>query len=191
MMNLFKRKKPAEPEAKAKVVAAEPAPEPLPEPVPEPVPEPLPEPVPEPAPEPAPEQSADYQPWDPEGAPPELVMEEPKADATELEAIANAGTIDEQIVAALKKVYDPEIPVDIYEMGLIYGVDVSEEKDVAIQMTLTSPGCPVAGQMPGMVEHAVHSFVEGVRDVEVEIVWDPPWTPDRMSEAAQLELGFM
>jgi len=181
MMNLFKRKKPAEPEAKmeveeakVEVVAAEPAPEPLPKTVPEP----------------APEQSAAYQPWDP-GAPPELVMEEPKADAAELEAIANAGTIDEQIVAALKKVYDPEIPVNIYEMGLIYGVDVSEEKDVAIQMTLTSPGCPVAGQMPGMVEHAVHSFVEGVRDVAVEIVWDPPWTPDRMSEAAQLELGFM
>jgi FeS assembly SUF system protein len=131
-----------------------------------------------------------YQSWSPEGAP-GLVMEAPQADATELEAIANAGTLNEQITAALKKVYDPEIPVDIYELGLIYGVDVSDEKDVAIQMTLTSPGCPVAEQMPGMVEHAVHEFVKGVRDVEVEIVWDPPWSPDRMSEAAQLELGFI
>jgi FeS assembly SUF system protein len=127
----------------------------------------------------------------PQYVPPELVMETPQADAAELKSIANAGSLEEQITAALKKVYDPEIPVDIYEMGLIYGVEVSEAKDVSIQMTLTSPGCPVAGQMPGMVEHAVHSFVEGVGDVEVEIVWDPPWTPDRMSEAAQLELGFM
>ena len=152
------------------------------------------------------EQSSTYQAGSPDGndqtdvpppdnmpqyVPPELVMETPRADAAELESIANAGTFKEQITAALKKVYDPEIPVDIYEMGLIYGVEVSEAKDVAIQMTLTSPGCPVAGQMPGMVQHAVHSFVEGVGDVEVEIVWDPPWTPDRMSEAAQLELGFI
>ncbi|MDA0231343.1 MAG: SUF system Fe-S cluster assembly protein [Proteobacteria bacterium] len=118
-------------------------------------------------------------------------METPQANAEELESIANAGTFEEQITAALKKVYDPEIPVDIYEMGLIYGVAVSETKDVSIQMTLTSPGCPVAGQMPGMVQHAVHSFVEGVGDVAVELVWDPPWTQDRMSEAAQLELGFI
>ena len=124
-------------------------------------------------------------------APFPLEMEEPQADAAELESIANAGTIEEQITAALKKVYDPEIPVDIYEMGLIYGVEVSEQKDVSIRMTLTSPGCPVAGQMPGMVEHAVQNFVTGVRDVEVEIVWDPPWSPDLMSEAARLELGFM
>ena len=175
MMNLFKRKK---------------APEPTPEPMLAPEPE---------AEVAAREAAAEegfnpqaYQPWSPEGgAPPSLVMEEPKANEAELEEIANAGSIDEQIVAALKKVYDPEIPVDIYEMGLVYGVEVSEEKDVAIQMTLTSPGCPVAEQMPGMVEHAVHHFVAGVRDVEVEIVWDPPWTPDRMSDAAQLELGFM
>ena len=133
-----------------------------------------------------------YQPWSPEGAaPPPLVMEEPKANEAELQEIANAGSLDKQIKAALKKVYDPEMPVDIYEMGLIYGVEVSPEKNVAIQMTLTSPGCPVAGQMPGMVEHAVRHFVKDVRDVEVEIVWDPPWTPERMSEAAQLELGFI
>ena len=118
-------------------------------------------------------------------------MEKPQADAAELEAIANAGTFEEQVTAALKTVFDPEIPVNIYELGLIYGVDVSEQKDVSIRMTLTSPGCPVAEQMPGMVQHAVHSFVDGVHDVEVEIVWDPPWTPDLMTEAAQLELGFI
>ncbi len=175
MMELFKRKKREDPEVAA--AAAEPE-----------------------------EQSNTYQAWSPDGndqadaptpdsrpqfVPPELVMETPQADAAELKFIANAGTFEQQITAALKKVYDPEIPVDIYEMGLIYGVEVSEAKDVSIQMTLTSPGCPVAGQMPGMVEHAVHSFVEGVGDVGVEIVWDPPWTPDRMSEAAQLELGFI
>lgn len=95
------------------------------------------------------------------------------------------------ILKALQSVYDPEIPVDIYQLGLIYSVEVSPEKDVSILMTLTTPGCPVAGQMPGMVEYAVQSQVEGVRDVEVEIVWEPPWTPDLMSEAARLELGFM
>ncbi len=120
-----------------------------------------------------------------------LVMETPQANEEELESIANAGSMEDQINAALKKVYDPEIPVDIYEMGLVYGVDISEEKDVIIRMTLTSPGCPVAGQMPSMVQHAVRTFVQGVRDVDVEIVWDPPWTPDLMSEAAKLELGFM
>ncbi|MBJ90285.1 MAG: SUF system Fe-S cluster assembly protein [Woeseia sp.] len=118
-------------------------------------------------------------------------METPKANQEELESIANAGSMEEQITAALKKVYDPEIPVDIYEMGLVYGVNISEEKNVTIRMTLTSPGCPVAEQMPGMVQHAVNTFVQGVRDVDVEIVWDPPWTPDLMSEAAKLELGFM
>lgn len=95
------------------------------------------------------------------------------------------------ILKALQSVYDPEIPVDIYQLGLIYSVEVSPEKDVSILMTLTTPGCPVAGQMPGMVEYAVQSQVEGVRDVDVEIVWEPPWTPDLMSEAARLELGFM
>ena len=124
-------------------------------------------------------------------APPPLVMDTPKANQEELESIANAGSMEEQITAALKKVYDPEIPVDIYEMGLVYGVNISEEKNVTIRMTLTSPGCPVAEQMPGMVQHAVNTFVQGVRDVDVEIVWDPPWTPDLMSEAAKLELGFM
>ena len=133
-----------------------------------------------------------YEPWTPdvEQVDP-LVMKTPELDEVQREAIAKADTLEEQVVAALKTVYDPEIPVNIYEMGLVYNVDVSEEKDVAVQMTLTSPGCPVAEQMPGMVKHAVQSFVEGIGEVAVEIVWDPPWSPDQMSEAAKLELGFM
>ncbi len=96
-----------------------------------------------------------------------------------------------QIARALSSVYDPEIPVDIYQLGLVYDVSLNEANDARICMTLTTPGCPVAGSMPGMVEHAVATMVEGIGDVEVELVWDPPWTPDMMSEAAQLELGFM
>ncbi len=93
------------------------------------------------------------------------------------------------IVAAIKTVYDPEIPVDIYELGLIYRIDLSDDKDVTVEMTLTAPGCPVAGIMPGWVENAVRS-VEGVRDVVVEMVFDPPWTPAHMSDEAKLELNM-
>ena len=120
-----------------------------------------------------------------------LMMKTPELDEVNREAIAKADSIEEQVAAALKTVYDPEIPVNIYEMGLVYNVDVSEQKNVAVQMTLTSPGCPVAEQMPGMVKHAVQSFVKGIGEVTVEIVWDPPWSPDKMSEVAKLELGFM
>ena len=94
------------------------------------------------------------------------------------------------IIAALKSVYDPEIPADIYELGLIYGVDVSDDYDVSIQMTLTAPACPVAGEMPGWVENAVEA-VPGVRSAEVNMVFDPPWTPDKMSDEARLELGML
>ena len=93
------------------------------------------------------------------------------------------------IVAALKTVYDPEIPVDIYELGLIYKVDIDDDRNVAIEMTLTAPGCPVAGDMPGWVENAVGA-VEGVSGVQVEMTFDPPWTPDRMSEEAQVAVGW-
>ena len=93
------------------------------------------------------------------------------------------------IVAALKTVYDPEIPSDIYEIGLIYRIDIDDNRMVDIQMTLTAPGCPVAGEMPGWVENAV-SAVEGVSGVQVEMVFDPPWTPDRLSEEAQIALGW-
>ena len=94
-----------------------------------------------------------------------------------------------KLIAALKTVYDPEIPVDIYELGLIYKVDVSDKKDVTVDMTLTAPGCPVAGEMPGMVENALRG-VEGIGDVTVTMTFDPPWTPDRMSEEAKLELNM-
>lgn len=93
------------------------------------------------------------------------------------------------IVAALKTVYDPEIPSDVYEIGLIYRIDIDDNRMVDIQMTLTAPGCPVAGEMPGWVENAV-SAVEGVSGVQVEMVFDPPWTPERLSEEAQIALGW-
>ena len=95
----------------------------------------------------------------------------------------------DDIIAALKTVYDPEIPSDIYEIGLIYRIDVEDDRTVRIEMTLTAPGCPVAGEMPGWVENAVRA-VEGVMDVEVVMTFDPPWTPDRMSEEAQVALGW-
>ena len=99
-------------------------------------------------------------------------------------------TIREGVVTALKAVYDPEIPVDVYELGLIYEIDVDEEGFVDVLMTLTSPACPVAGQMPILVKAAVEQ-VSGVEAAEVELTWEPPWTQDRMSERARLQLGFM
>ena len=97
--------------------------------------------------------------------------------------------LTDDIVAALKTVYDPEIPADIYELGLIYKVDVEDDRTVKIDMTLTAPGCPVAGEMPGWVQNAV-SAVEGISDVEVNMVFDPPWSPDRMSEEARVAVGW-
>lgn len=97
--------------------------------------------------------------------------------------------LTDDIVTALKTVYDPEIPADIYELGLIYRVDIEDDRTVKVEMTLTAPGCPVAGEMPGWVENAVRG-VEGVMDVEVEMTFDPPWTPDRMSEEAQIAVGL-
>ena len=98
-------------------------------------------------------------------------------------------SLDDRIVAALREVYDPEIPVNIYDLGLIYRIDCDDMGVVEIDMTLTAPGCPVAQTFPGTVEAAVQN-VEGVAAAEVDLVWEPPWTPDRMSEAAKLELGF-
>ncbi|WP_321447374.1 SUF system Fe-S cluster assembly protein [uncultured Cohaesibacter sp.] len=93
------------------------------------------------------------------------------------------------IVEALKTVYDPEIPADIYEIGLIYRVDIDDDRNVEIDMTLTAPGCPVAGEMPSWVENAVSS-VAGVGIVKVNMVFDPPWTPDRMSEEAKIAINW-
>ncbi|HAD31644.1 MULTISPECIES: SUF system Fe-S cluster assembly protein [unclassified Methylophaga] len=100
-----------------------------------------------------------------------------------------AEDIKEDVIEMLKTIFDPEIPVNIYELGLIYEIDVSESGNVVIQMTLTAPGCPVAQTFPGDVENKISS-IDGVNKVHVELVWDPPWTRDQMSEAAQLQLGM-
>ena len=98
--------------------------------------------------------------------------------------------LKDRIVEALKSVYDPEIPVDIYELGLIYDVEISEDGDALVTMTLTTPHCPVAESLPNEVELRVLS-VPGVRDAEVKLVWDPPWDPSKMSDEARLELGML
>jgi FeS assembly SUF system protein len=100
------------------------------------------------------------------------------------------GELYEAVVAALKEIYDPEIPVNIYDLGLIYGVEVTDDADAKITMTLTTPHCPVAETMPGEVELRAAS-VPGVRDAEVNLVWDPPWGPDKMTDEARLELGML
>jgi FeS assembly SUF system protein len=97
--------------------------------------------------------------------------------------------LTDQLIEKLKTVFDPEIPVDIYELGLIYKVDVSDDKDVAIDMTLTAPGCPVAGEMPEWVRDAVESIPE-VRACNVSLVFEPPWDPSRMSDEAKLQLNM-
>ena len=98
--------------------------------------------------------------------------------------------IKNEIIEAMKTVYDPEIPVSIYELGLIYDVDVDSDGTANIRMTLTSPGCPVAGTLPGEVESKAR-MESGATDVEVEVVWDPTWTMDMMSDGAKLELGLL
>ncbi len=94
------------------------------------------------------------------------------------------------VQAALREVYDPEIPVNIYELGLLYKIDIAADTNhIYVEMTLTSPGCPVAGEMPGMIENAIRT-VNDVGDVKVEIVWDPPWDPSKMAETAKLQLNM-
>ncbi len=100
------------------------------------------------------------------------------------------GALQQAVVDALKEIYDPEIPVNIYDLGLIYGVEVDDEADVTVTMTLTTPHCPVAESMPGEVELRAAS-VPGVRDAEVNLVWDPPWGPEKMTDEARLELGML
>ena len=114
-----------------------------------------------------------------------LAAKKPEADpATSNEALVEA------VVEALKSIYDPEIPVDIYELGLIYDVAVSEDGDAIVSMTLTTPNCPVAESMPGEIELRVGA-VPGVGHAEVELVWDPPWDPQKMTDDAKLELGML
>jgi FeS assembly SUF system protein len=98
--------------------------------------------------------------------------------------------LTDELIMAFKSVFDPEIPVDIYELGLIYKVDIDDDRKVDIDMTLTAPGCPVAGDMPGWVENAART-VEGVNDVEVRLTFDPPWDPSRMSDEARLALNML
>tara|TARA_R110002167_G_scaffold7040_26_gene33301 strand:+ start:820 stop:1221 length:402 start_codon:yes stop_codon:yes gene_type:complete len=112
--------------------------------------------------------------------------DEPKASAL------SQGELDQltdDLITALKTVFDPEIPVDIYELGLIYKVDVSDDKDVLVEMTLTAPGCPVAGEMPGWVEDAVKT-VPGIKSARANLVFDPPWDPSKMSDEAKLALNM-
>ncbi len=109
-----------------------------------------------------------------------------------LSAVAHGdGTsIQDKVVEALTTVFDPEIPVNIYELGLIYDVDVAQDGEVTVTMTLTTPHCPVAGSLPGEVQDKI-AAIEGVKKAHVNLVWEPPWTPERMSEAAKLELGWL
>lgn len=126
----------------------------------------------------------------------ELVMQPNPTQMAELERLSHEPVpptrekMHEAIVAALRTVFDPELPVNLYDLGLIYDIIIDNEYNVQINMTLTAPGCPVAGEMPRMVEQAAR-FVNGTKNVQAKLVWDPPWNKTMMSEAAQLELGFM
>ena len=115
-----------------------------------------------------------------------FLQKKPEPDS----ATGTGGKLQQDVISALKEIYDPEIPVNIYDLGLIYGVEVDDECDVTVIMTLTTPNCPVAESMPGEVELRTAS-VPGVRDAEVNLVWDPPWSPEKMSDEARLELGML
>lgn len=128
-------------------------------------------------------------------APPAAGMDAPEAAANDAQINGSAipqaelDMLTDDLIGAIKTVYDPEIPVDIYELGLIYKIDVSDDRDIEVDMTLTAPGCPVAGEMPQWVSDAIGS-VDGVGDVKVNLVFDPPWTPERMSEEAKVALNM-
>jgi FeS assembly SUF system protein len=100
------------------------------------------------------------------------------------------GRLEQEVISVLKTCFDPEIPVDIWELGLIYGIKIDQEGNVYIKMTLTSPACPVAGSLPGDVKEKIKN-IEDVKDVYVDLVWDPAWNFDKMSEEAKLQLGFL
>jgi len=121
------------------------------------------------------------------GAPPEGFTATAGAPFDPATAAEVAG--EDAVIAALRTVYDPEIPVNLYDLGLIYDISIGDDGSVGIDMSLTAPGCPVAGEMPGQVARAV-AAVSGVGEVTVRLVWDPPWTPERMSEDARLALGM-
>ena len=119
------------------------------------------------------------------------MSEDAPVEGTPLIAPSNTDhPLYENIVESIRTVYDPEIPVYIFDLGLIYTVEINEESEVRVLMSLTAPGCPVAGEMPGWVAEAIEPL-PGVKHVEVELVWEPPWGMDMMSDEARLELGFM
>ena len=119
----------------------------------------------------------------------EPVEETQQASAT-TDAQAQTPGIEEKVIEVLRTVFDPEIPINIYELGLVYNVDVTPAADVVIRMTLTSPACPVAGTLPPEVENKVRA-IPGVTSAKVDLVWDPPWSMENISEAAKLELGML
>jgi FeS assembly SUF system protein len=120
----------------------------------------------------------------------DAIAKENENKSAEETSAGNEGNLHDQIIEAIKTVYDPEIPVNIYELGLIYEVNIGEGGKVDVLMTLTSPGCPAAGMLPGDVEEKVRS-VKGTGDVKVEVTFEPPWDQGMMTEEARLELGFM
>jgi FeS assembly SUF system protein len=136
-------------------------------------------------------------PWDGQQEPPAHHLPQPCAHTVEVAKEFKDHPIPEEeieritqdIIAAVKTVYDPEIPVDIYELGLIYRIDINDDREVDVEMTLTAPGCPVAGEMPAWVENAVGG-VEGIGVVRVQIVFNPPWDPSRMSDEARVALNM-
>lgn len=120
----------------------------------------------------------------------ETRTEQAVAQETALAGGAETGALKEKVVEAVSTCYDPEIPVNIYELGLIYDISVNPASEVTVKMTLTSPACPAAQSLPGEVEDKIRLMAKP-KDVKVEVVWDPPWTPEMMSEAARLQLGMM
>jgi FeS assembly SUF system protein len=118
-----------------------------------------------------------------------VMGEKPTPPAASVVELPPDATLEERVVATIRTIFDPELPVNIHELGLIYSLGVTPAGEVAIQMTLTSPNCPVAGSLPGEVQRKV-ATVPGVTSAKVDLVWEPPWTKDRMSEAALLELGL-
>lgn len=120
----------------------------------------------------------------------DVASQEPIHQAGSTIPQAELNRLTDDLITAFKTVYDPEIPVDIYELGLIYRVDIDDNRKVDIDMTLTAPGCPVAGDMPGWIENAART-VEGIEDVEVRLTFDPPWDPSRMSDEARLALNML
>ena len=119
-----------------------------------------------------------------------IVQLQPRAGTDPTKQLPRDATLEQRIVAALRSVYDPELPVNIYDLGLIYDIRADGNNRVEIDMTLTAPGCPVAGSLPGQVERTVRTHVP-LEDVKVNLVWDPPWTQERISDEARLELNML